>query len=64
MQKYAGLFSPQSILYNYRPPTPDLLSEEEVDQNNYGDIMEQAKKDSDKVSSPKKETKKEASVRR
>lgn len=30
LQKYSTLFSPDSILYNYRPPTPELMSEEEV----------------------------------
>ena len=58
MQKIFGLFSPQSIWYNYRPPTPDLLSEEEVEDKNYGEIMEQYKKNIEKNSSPKKETKK------
>jgi hypothetical protein len=28
LKKYATLFSTDSILYVYRPPTPDLLSEE------------------------------------
>jgi len=28
LKKYSTLFGPDSILYVYRPPTPDLLSEE------------------------------------
>jgi len=35
MSKFAQFFSPDSILYNYRPPTPELLSEEEADHNDY-----------------------------
>ena len=39
MEKYAKLFSPDSILYNYRPPTPDLLSEEEMEEKNYEELF-------------------------
>lgn len=47
LEKYSLLFSPDSILYNYRPPTPELMSEEEVQQKNYTEIMEEAKKSID-----------------
>lgn len=50
LNRYAGLFSADSIIYEYRPPTPDLLSEEEVEPKNYQVIMEEYKKST----SPKK----------
>ena len=39
LKKYTGLFSSDSILYLYRPPTPDLVSEEECDNKNYVELM-------------------------
>jgi hypothetical protein len=39
LTKYRGLFTADSILFGYRPPTPDLLSEEEVEQKNYVQLM-------------------------
>ena len=35
LRKYKHLFREDSVLYNYRPPTPELMSEEEVDNKNY-----------------------------
>ena len=55
MMKYAGMFSSDSILYIYRPPTPDLLSEEEGQQKNYTEILEEVKKKVEESNILKKE---------
>lgn len=60
MRKYAGMFSSESILYLYRPPTPDLLSEEELEQKNYTEILEEVKKKAEKSSTLKKESTRKA----
>ena len=54
LKKYTGLFSSDSILYLYRPPTPDLVSEEECDNKNYVELMQEVKKNIEKINSPKK----------
>ena len=35
LKKYSTLFGGDSILYIYRPPTPDLLSQEQAEQKDY-----------------------------
>ena len=47
LKRYSTLFSKDSILYNYRPPTPELMSQEEAEQKNYTEIMEEVKKSQD-----------------
>ena len=59
LDMYRHLFSSDSIMYTYRPPTPELMSEEEVDNKNYNEIMEEVKRSKDKFIGGKKSTSKE-----
>lgn len=53
LKKYSTFFASGSILYNYRPPTPDLLSEEEVEHKDYEEIMSEVNKKKEMKGAPK-----------